>query len=75
MIDTPRSRDILFGWMHLDGKIGAPKLTHPASDAVIRPRWKDLAVLKLQHLLWTERNADTAALAIILADNMKESFF
>jgi hypothetical protein len=65
----------LFDRVYLYGKIRAPKFAHPASDAVLWPGRKNLAVSELQHMFGAESNADTATLAIILPDNMKEPFF
>jgi hypothetical protein len=75
MIDAPLKRGFLFGRMHLDRKIGAPKFTHPASYAIIRPGRKNLLVSKLQNLFRAKRYADITAFAIILTYNMKEPFF
>jgi len=75
MIDTPLEFGFLLDRMNFDGKIRTPEFTHPASDAVVGPRWENLAVSQLQYLLWAECNTDIAAFAIILPDDVKESFF
>jgi len=75
MIDAPLELGLFLGRMHFDCEIRASKLAHPASYTVIWPGWKNLAVSQLQHLFWAESDTDIAALAIILPDDVKESFF
>jgi len=60
---------------NFDCVIRTSKLTHSAAYAVIWPGWKNFTVFQLQYMLWAESHTDTAALAIILPNDMKESFF
>jgi hypothetical protein len=44
MIDAPLELGFFLDRMHLDGKIRAAELTHPAPDAVIWPSRESLSV-------------------------------
>jgi hypothetical protein len=75
VIDTSLELGLLFEGVHFDRKIGASELAHPAPNAIIGTGCEHFAALQLQHLLRAECHAKVAAFAVILPNDMKESFF